>query len=432
MPEQTLAIPNEAGWPSETLSDVCELIRRGTAPSYVAESDVYAIGQRCVTASGFDPSFARPHEERRMSGTLEPKPGDVLLNSTGTGTIGRSCTFSGSGRFIVDGHVTVLRPKESGADGRWIEALVRSSWGQTHLESRCFSGSTNQVELSRSQLASTAVPAPPIWEQRRIAKILDAVDDAIRSTESLIAKLSQVKNGLLHDLMTRGIDEKGGVRSRADRQPDLYRETRGGQLPKEWDVGLLDSLAVRGSGHTPNKNVPSYWDGGIRWVSLADSARLDNVWIQETDKEISDLGIANSSAVKHVGGTVILSRDAGVGKSAILVGTMAVSQHFMAWTCGPRLNNVYLYYWLQHAKPRFEAIAMGSTIKTIGLPYFKKLEIAVPGRREQDAVAGVMLDSDRVIWKTGAELDKLRALKAGLMDDLLTGHVRVNFDEDAA
>src|SRR5690606_33067123 len=127
-------------------------------------------------------------------------------------------------------------------------------------------------------------------------------------------------------------------------------------IPKEWDVVLLDDVAVRGSGHTPSKSISSYWNGGIKWVSLADSHRLDNIYIDETDKEISALGLANSSAVLHPAGTVILSRDAGVGKSAVLSCDMAVSQHFMAWRCGDRLNNLFLYFYLQHEKPKFEAI----------------------------------------------------------------------------
>ena len=300
-------------------------------------------------------------------------------------------------------------------------------------ELRIVAQGTTFEAIGRSELASLLVALPAnIAEQRRIAEVLDTVDDAIRSTERLIAKVGKVKQGLLHDLLTRGIGEDGEVRAHASEREHLYCQTSMGQVPKTWEVGLLDRFATRGSGHTPNKNVPSYWDGGIPWVSLADSDHLDNVWIRETDKEISDLGVANSSAVKHRDGTVVLSRDAGVGKSAILVGTMAVSQHFMAWTCSPRLNNVYLYYWLQHAKPRFEAIAMGSTIKTIGLPFFKRLQIAVPERPEQDAVARRMLDSDELIWRSEAELDKLRALKTGLVDDLLTGRVRVAADEDAA
>jgi type I restriction enzyme S subunit len=149
-----------------------------------------------------------------------------------------------------------------------------------------------------------------------------------------------------------------------------YKQTEVGVIPEDWGMPLLDSIAKRGSGHTPDKKHPEYWNGPIKWVSLRDSDALDKVFIEETAATITPGGIANSSAVLHPAGTVVLSRDAGVGKSAIMKTEMAVSQHFMAWQCGATLDNIYLYYWLQAAKPEFERIAMGNTIKTIGLPFF--------------------------------------------------------------
>ena len=113
MRDNRMEIPNDAGWSAAKLSDHCELISRGTAPTYVERSSVMAIGQRCVTEAGFDASKARPHKPLAMRGVVQPAAGDVLLNSTGTGTIGRSCVFRHDGDFIVDGHVTVLRPKSS-------------------------------------------------------------------------------------------------------------------------------------------------------------------------------------------------------------------------------------------------------------------------------------------------------------------------------
>ena len=145
-----------------------------------------------------------------------------------------------------------------------------------------------------------------------------------------------------------------------------------------WQSVLLDSVAKRGSGHTPDKKHPEYWNGDIKWLSLKDSDRLDNLYIADTAERITPAGIANSSAVEHPAGTVVLSRDAGVGKRAITRDVMAVSQHFMAWQCGEPLSNHFLYYWLQHKKPEFERIAIGNTIKTIGLPYFKAFEIPLP------------------------------------------------------
>ena len=261
-------------------------------------------------------------------------------------------------------------------------------------------------------------------EQAKIAEILSTVHRAIEHTEALIAKQQRIKTGLMQDLLTRGIDEHGNLRSESTHE---FKDSRLGRIPIEWHVAPLDSQAVRGSGHTPSKRKDSYWNGGVKWVSLADSSKLDNIWIRETEKEISELGLKNSSAVLHPRGTVILSRDAGVGKSAILGDEMAVSQHFIAWRCTPcKLDNFYLYYWLQKDKPKFEGIASGSTIVTIGLQFFRDYEIAAPlDVREQEQIAKVLLNADLTTNSFLIVLDKLTRLKSSLMQDLLTGKKRV-------
>src|SRR5437667_11326560 len=127
--------------------------------------------------------------------------------------------------------------------------------------------------------------------------------------------------------------------------PHGYKQTEVGVIPEDWEVVLLDTVANRGSGHTPDKSHPEYWGGDIKWISLQDSDRLDRLYIYDTAAKITPAGIANSSAKIHPEGTVVLSRDAGVGKSAIMKDAMAVSQHFMAWKCGPLLKNHFTYYW---------------------------------------------------------------------------------------
>jgi len=204
-----------------------------------------------------------------------------------------------------------------------------------------------------------------------------------------------------------------------------YKQTEVGAIPEEWETPTLDSVAKRGSGHTPNKKHPEYWDGDIKWVSLKDSDALDRVYIDETAATITRAGIANSSAVVHPAGTVVLSRDAGVGKSAIMKSAMAVSQHFMAWQCGPCLDNHFLYYWLQSEKSEFERIAIGNTIKTIGLSYFRALNIPLPPLPEQRAIAGVLSDVDELIGALDQLIGKKRDLKQATMQQLLTGQKRL-------
>lgn len=206
----------------------------------------------------------------------------------------------------------------------------------------------------------------------------------------------------------------------------MVRSIQGDSIPRGWKYDYLDNFAVRGSGHTPNKNTSEYWNGGVKWVSLSDSFNLDKGFISETDKEISDEGIKKSSAVIHPAGTVILSRDAGVGKSAVLASPMAVSQHFMAWRCdnSSKMNSWFLYHWLQVMKPEFERHAVGSTIKTIGLPYFKKLKIAVPPYSEQKKISKLLLTWDQSITLTAKLLENIRQQKKALTHQLLSGSTR--------
>ncbi|EJL6324873.1 restriction endonuclease subunit S, partial [Vibrio cholerae] len=198
-------------------------------------------------------------------------------------------------------------------------------------------------------------------------------------------------------------------------------------IPTGWKYDLLDKFATRCSGHTPSKSFPEYWDGGIKWISLADSFRLDRGYVYETDKEISEAGIANSSAELHPAETVVLSRDAGIGKSGVMAVPMAVSQHFIAWKCDntEKLNSWFLYNWLQLNKAEFERQAVGSTIKTIGLPYFKKLKIAVPPYTEQKKIAQILSTWDKAITTTEQLLYNSQQQKKALMQQLLTGKKRL-------
>ncbi|WP_324036838.1 restriction endonuclease subunit S [Aeromonas caviae] len=207
----------------------------------------------------------------------------------------------------------------------------------------------------------------------------------------------------------------------------MARKLNAAAIPDGWKYDLLDKFATRCSGHTPSKTYPEYWDGGIKWISLTDSYRLDKGYVYETDKEISLEGIKNSSAELHPAETVVLSRDAGIGKSGVMAVPMAVSQHFIAWKCDnqEKLNSWFLYNWLQLNKAEFERQAVGSTIKTIGLPYFKKLKIAMPPYPEQHKIAKILSTWDKAISTTEQLLANSQQQKKSLMQQLLTGKKRL-------
>ena len=261
--------------------------------------------------------------------------------------------------------------------------------------------------LNYENLSEIRITLPAINEQQKIATCLSSLDNLIEAHSQKLDLLKDHKKGLMQNLFPQ----------EGEKVPKLrFKEFK---KDGPWERKQLEGLAKRGSGHTPNKQMPSYYDGGIKWVSLADSNKLDNRYIYDTKIHISKEGIENSSAVLHPAGAVILSRDAGVGKSAVLYSEMAVSQHFIVWTCNKsKLFNWYLYYVLQLLKPAFESIAVGSTIKTIGLPYFKELAIPVPSIKEQQKIASCLSSLDELITEQAEKIEQLKKHKMGLMQGL--------------
>lgn len=330
--------------------------------------------------------------------------------------------------YCIGRGLGAFKAKPNMADTVFLKHAVEL---QHNFLNRRSQGSTFAA-VSTSDVRSIPIPNFSLSKQQKVATILSTIDTAIEQTEALIEKYQHIKAGLMHDLFTRGVLPNGQLRPPREQAPELYQETAIGLIPKDWQYELLDNLALRGSGHTPNKDHPEYWNGGIKWVSLADSNKLDQLYISDTKLEISHKGIVNSSAVLHPAGIVVLARDAGIGKSAITTEPMAVSQHFMCWKCDQKMDNHFLYYWMQFNKRTFENIAMGSTILTIGLPYFKRLKIACPVvLLEQEAIAKRLKTTDTRIFSMQAELMKLRNEKHGLMQDLLTGKVSVKVEPEA-
>lgn len=390
----------------------------------MVESGVKVYGQENVIADDWSVGERRVSKAKFESlRSCELYPGDIVISMMGT--IGKCSVFPARAEpGLMDSHLLRIQPDASKVDSAYLATVLQAE-DIVGKQVAAKSHGSIMAGLSSSIVRRLQLPVPPIAEQPLVAKILDTLDTQIQKTEALIAKLEQIKQGLLHDLLTRGIDENGELRPPPEQAPELYKESPLGLVPKSWSVCLLDDIASRGSGHTPSRSIPAYWNGGVKWVSLSDSHRLDNVFIKNTVKEISSLGIANSSAEIHPSGTVILSRDAGIGRSAIIAHEMAVSQHFIVWKCGERLHNLFLYYWLQLMKPRFEAIALGSTIQTIGLGYFRGLTIKTPPIGEQKKIAGYLLGAQEGLWSNERLLTKLRWQKDALMNDLLTGRVRV-------
>lgn len=284
-------------------------------------------------------------------------------------------------------------------------------------------------------MGALRVLLPNFWEQRAIAHILDTLDTAIHETEAIIAKLKAVKQGLLHDLLTRGIDANGELRPPQAEAPQLYKESALGWIPKEWDTASLGDLAeslVDGPFGSNLKTAHYVENPGVRVV------RLQNILSGEyDDSERAFVSKRHATSLVRnrvtAGDTLIASLgDASypVGRSCCYPVDLpdAINKaDCFRFRSGSRCLNEFVMYSMNGAVARKQVrgYEQGVTMKRINLGNLRRIEIALPSIPEQTQVVERLAATQQQIASTLQLLQKLRDQKAGLMDDLLTGRVRV-------
>jgi type I restriction enzyme S subunit len=293
---------------------------------------------------------------------------------------------------------------------------------------------TTFLEISGSQFEQVVVAVPALPEQRRIAAILDAADDAIRSTERLIAKLEEVKFGLLHDLMTRGFDESGALRDEV-RHPGMFQRLGDLTLPVGWAVCELNSVVDRQRAVVYGILMPGYgFAGGVPVVKVKDikDGRINEEDLLLTDPRIDDE--YRRSRIRE--GDLLFSIRGTVGRTAFvpqtLDGANITQDTARIAIAGANPRFVAHYLRTPRAVSFVELHTLGQAVRGINLRDVRRIPLILPPRSEQDALAGVLDAHDATVEAGQQRYAKLRLLKAGLMDDLLTGRVRVIVDEDAA
>lgn len=191
-------------WKVVKIRNIYTFIRRGKTPKY-GDSEVIVIKTAHNYPDGIKFKEA-PKASREFLKNLPKelylKPDDILINSTGTGSVGRIGFFEGYHKpCTVDGHITILRVNQNVVNPKHVFYYLSSPYGQKALLSRV-SGSTHQVELYIDDILDVALPLPCLEEQRRIAELLSIVDRTIKLYHEERAKLYRLKQGLMDLLLT--------------------------------------------------------------------------------------------------------------------------------------------------------------------------------------------------------------------------------------
>jgi type I restriction enzyme S subunit len=205
--------------------------------------------------------------------------------------------------------------------------------------------------------------------------------------------------------------------------------------PSHWKEVLLRLVARLGSGHTPSRDHPEWWvDCTIPWITTGEVYRLrsDRVeYIESTREMISEVGLANSSAELHPAGTVVLCRTAAsAGYSGIMKTSMATSQDFATWTCGPLFRPRFLLLCLRAMRQDLLGrLAMGSTHQTIYMPDIHSIRIPLPPLSEQDEIVEAAWSRfrqvDRLVTDVERQVELLQEHRQALITAAVTGELQI-------
>ncbi len=384
-------------------------------------TDVY-YNERITGALGFMAATAT--EEQRA--TFRLKQGDVVLtkDSETADDIGVSALVAEDVPDLVCGyHLAVVRARTGRTVGGYLRWVIASTVARQQM-SAAATGVT-RFGLRAAAIADLPIPVPPIATQRAIADYLDRETARI---DALIAAQRRMVELLGEELYVTRIDLV------IDRTTDDRREgpTWLGSIPEGWDLKRLKFVAKMESGHTPNKQVEAYWiDCTIPWITLNDVSDLETGWrFVDPQNYVNELGLQNSSAHVLPENAVVLSRDATVGRSALLGRPMAVSQHFVAWVCGPELMPEYLLNVLRGPmQHHFGSLTAGATIATIGMPDLKQLVVPVPPLEEQARIVRDIAAAETLAAKTvlrvKRQIDLLKERRQALITAAVTGQLEI-------
>lgn len=348
----------------------------------------------------------------------------ILLGEDGENVLSRNLplAFIVKGKFWVNNHAHVLQPKKNIDIGYLCEVLEAFNY------KNIASGSA-QPKITQGALNQISLLFPPLPEQQKIAAILTSVDEVIEKTQAQINKLKDLKTGMMQELLTRGVGVDGKPHTE-------FKDSPVGRIPKAWEVLPLSSLAItKGLQTGPfggQLHADEYTEKGIP-VIMPKNMKSNNVCIQNIARISEDKAIELS---KHrvMEGDIVFSRRGDIGRFVL------INKENEGWLCGTgslrtRLDKttilpLYLasYLTLDLVIEWLNNNAVGQTMLNLNTSILGELPVVLPPIYEQELIANSIESIDKRLGILGRKLSQIQKSKKALMQDLLTGRVRVKVD----
>lgn len=417
-------IPDD--WEVKRLGDSVDILRGGSPRPIENYLTTNADGINWIKIGDVKPNdkYIRKTEEKIIpegkSRSREVKKGDFILSNSMS--FGRPYILAIDG-CIHDGWLTIQKYAET-FDKEFLYYLLGSD--EVFNQYVQMAAGSSVQNLNKDKVADLQLKIPPLPEQQRIAKALSDVDALISTTEKLIQKKKNIKQGAMQNLLT------GKKRLPGFTKSSNYKQTEIGLIPEDWEV--------------KNINKECTIKARIGWQGLKSTEYLDSgdyILVTGTD---FDSGFINWNSCSYVTkwrfdqdkniqikqGDVLITKDGTIGKVAFLneipmQGTLNSGVFVIRPKNPDKMDSVFLSlifksFWFDSF---LEQITSGSTIVHLYQKDFVKFNFPLPSKEEQTAIANVLSSMDKEIETLNTKLEKYRNLKTAMMQQLLTGKIRL-------
>ena len=398
------------------LCDLTTMIKRGISPVYT-ENGIPVFNQKCIRDSRVNLDLRRKTdpEKRKISVEKFVLLWDVLINSTGVGTLGRMAQIKNIiGISTVDTHVTIARPDLKKVDGRYFGYALNAK--QSTIEAMGV-GATGQTELSRIRLGKEiAIPIPPLSTQHKISSILSAYDNLIENNTRRIQILEEMAKRIYKEWF---VDFKY-----PGHENDKIVNSELGMIPEGWEVDTLNSFGQISTGRTPPKKDPDNYGDYIPFIKIPD---YDKSFFLTNYKEfLSETGAHLVNNIIVPKNTLLITTIATVGLVSITTTTSSYNQNINSLI--PK-NYSYLYYLLFAIKLQKKYLNAlgggGATFGTVSKSKLSNVKILNPKLEKIELYKDLvkpLFENMLILLKSNQNLRQTRDL---LLPKLISGKIDV-------
>lgn len=359
---------------------------------------------------------------------VTPSRGDILYSREGT-YFGIAAEVPPNIRVCLGQRMVLIRPDKDRLDYSFLRYWLNSPIMAAHIHG--FRDGSVSERLNLPTIRALPVILPPLAEQKAIAAVLGALDDKIELNRRMNAKLEAMARALFQSWFVdfnpvrRNKDEGGRMKDEISALfPASFQDSEAGHIPKGWTIEPVGEVVVCVGGGTPSTAEPKYWEGGTHhWTTPKDFSSLQAPVLLDTDRKLTDAGIAKISSGLLPAGTLLLSSRAPVGYLAIAAMPVAINQGFIALKCNDRASNFFMLNWCQSNMAEIESRATGTTFAEISKQNFRPIPVVLPPKELMAAFTAKVAPLYTKITANLHQSRTLATLRDTLLPKLLSGEL---------